>query len=78
MLTCSGLADGVLRDRCGAAEEIEYRGGFMTINKTRGWLYLIAKLLGDVQAVQKGRVGKRILRRIAGKLTGRGLGKLFR
>jgi hypothetical protein len=50
----------------------------MTINKTRGWLYLIAKLLGDVQAVQKGRVGKRILRRIAGKLTGRGLGKLFR
>jgi hypothetical protein len=50
----------------------------MTINKTRGWLYLIAKLLGDVQAVQKGHVGKRILRRIAGKLTGRGLGKLFR
>jgi hypothetical protein len=50
----------------------------MTINKTRGWLYLIAKLLGDVQALQKGRVGKRILRRIAGKLTGRGLGKIFR
>jgi hypothetical protein len=50
----------------------------MTINKTRGWLYLIAKLLGDVQALQKGRVGTRILRRIAGKLTGRGLGKIFR
>jgi len=50
----------------------------MSISKTRGWLYQIAKLLGDVQAVQKGKVGKRILRRLAGKLTGRGLGKLFR
>jgi hypothetical protein len=50
----------------------------MSISKTRGWLYQIAKLLGDVQAVQNGKVGKRVLRRIAGKLTGRGLGKLFR
>jgi hypothetical protein len=50
----------------------------VTINKTRDWLYQIAKLLGDVQAVQKGKVGERILRRLVGKLTGRGLGKLFR
>jgi hypothetical protein len=43
----------------------------------RGWLYQIAKLMGDVNAVQKGRVPRRIGRRIAGKVTGRMLGRLF-
>ena len=50
----------------------------MSINKTRGFLYWLARLLGDVNAVKKGRVGRRVGRRIAGKATGRGLGKLFR
>lgn len=50
----------------------------MSISKTRGLLYLIACLLGDVNAVQKGKVGKRVARRMAGKVTGRGLGRLFR
>lgn len=50
----------------------------MSVNKTRGFLYLLARLLGDAQAVRKGRVGKRVARRVAGKATGRGLGKLFR
>lgn len=50
----------------------------MSITKTRGLLYLIARLLGDLNAVQKGKVSKRIGRRAAGKLTGRGLGRLFR
>lgn len=45
---------------------------------TRGWLYRIAKFLGDVNAVKKGKVGKRIARRAAGKMTGRGLRKLFK
>jgi hypothetical protein len=44
----------------------------------RGFLYLLGKLMGDVNAVQKGRVGRRIGRRLAGKATGRGLGKLFK
>jgi len=44
----------------------------------RSFLYLLAKLLGDVNAVRKDRVGKRIGRRIAGKVTGRGLRRLFR
>ncbi|HKK31926.1 MAG TPA: hypothetical protein VKA18_16195 [Alphaproteobacteria bacterium] len=44
----------------------------------RSFLYLLAKLLGDVNAVRKDRVGKRIGRRIAGKATGRGLRRLFR
>ena len=54
------------------------RKSALTINKTRGFLYLLAKLLGDFQAAGKGRIGKRIARRAAGRATGKGLGKLFR
>lgn len=50
----------------------------MKINKIRSALYKSAKVLGDVNAVQKGIVGKRIARRAAGKVTGRLLGKLFK
>ncbi|WCQ99116.1 hypothetical protein [Paracoccus aestuarii] len=53
----------------------------MSINKFRGLLYTLAKLLGDVQAVRsprKGAITRRIGRRLAGKATGRMLGKLFR
>lgn len=50
----------------------------MGINRTRGTLYKLARLLGDVNAVKRGRVGRRVGRRIAGKATGRGLGRLFR
>jgi hypothetical protein len=50
----------------------------MSINKTRGFLYGLARFLGDVQAVKRGRLGRRISRRIAGRGTGRILGKLFR
>jgi hypothetical protein len=50
----------------------------MSPKSVRGWLYLIAKLMGDVNAVQKGRVGRRIGRRIAGKATGRALGRIFK
>jgi hypothetical protein len=32
----------------------------MSIGKTRGFLYWLARLLGDVNAVQKGKVRKRI------------------
>ena len=44
----------------------------------RSFLYALARLLGDVNAVQKGRVGKRIARRAAGKATGRAMGRLFK
>jgi hypothetical protein len=50
----------------------------MSINKTRGILYRIARILGDVQAVKRGRVGRRMGRRVSGKLAGRLLSKLFR
>jgi hypothetical protein len=43
----------------------------------RSLLYTIAKLLGDYNAVEKGRVGRRIARRIYGKATGRQARRLF-
>ncbi|MFS3912930.1 hypothetical protein ACL9ST_01530 [Bacillus australimaris] len=50
----------------------------MKVNKIRSALYKSAKILVDVNAVQKGTVGKRIAKRAAGKTTGRLLGKLFK
>jgi len=44
----------------------------------RSFLYWLARLLGDVNAVKRGKVGRRIGRRVAGKATGRLLGKLFK
>jgi hypothetical protein len=50
----------------------------MGISKTRGLLYCLARLLGDVSAVQKGKVARRVTGRLAGKATGRALRKLFK
>jgi len=50
----------------------------MSISKSRGFLYRLAKFLGDWQAVSSGRIGRRIGRRAAGKVTGKGLRKLFK
>ena len=44
----------------------------------RNLLYVMAKLLGDINAVKRGKIGKRIARRVAGKITGRCLGRFFR
>lgn len=48
------------------------------MNGFRTLLYKLARILGDVNAVERGSVGKRIGRRVAGKATGKGLGKVFR
>jgi len=45
------------------------------MSKTRSFLYFLAKLLGDMSAVQKGKIGKRAARRAAGKLAGKGFKK---
>ncbi len=44
----------------------------------RSSLYKIARIMGDVNAVKKGKVGKRVARRAAGKATGRTLRKLIK
>ena len=54
----------------------------MTLSQFRSKLYAMAKLLGDVQAATHKKPGtaipKRIGRRIAGKVTGRLIGALFK
>ena len=54
----------------------------MSISQFRSKLYAIAKIAGDVQAVTHKKPGtaipKRIGRRIAGYLAGRGIGSIFK
>jgi hypothetical protein len=44
----------------------------------RSWLYWLARLLGDVNAVEKGptAIAKRVKRRIIGRIAGRIIGRL--
>lgn len=48
------------------------------MNALRSFLYQFARLLGDINAVKRGTVAKRVERRVAGKITGRILRGLFR
>lgn len=50
----------------------------MNINNIRSFFYKTSKYLGDVNAVQKGTIGKRIIRRAAGKTTGKLMKKIFK
>ena len=51
----------------------------MKLSKTRSSLYTIARLIGDVQAVKGGpnKMLRRLLRKKAGRMTGRGLSTGF-
>jgi len=44
----------------------------------RSLLYFLARLLGDISAIRKGRIGRRIARRLVGKAVGRGMWRLFK
>lgn len=44
----------------------------------KSMLYKLLKYSNDVNAVKKGKVGKRIGRRVVGKAAGKGIGKLFK
>lgn len=44
----------------------------------RSILYKLGKFLGDVNAVKKGRLGRRVGRRVAGKATGKAMRKIFK
>lgn len=41
--------------------------------RLRGWLYLVARLMGDATAIRKGCVDRRVGRRLAGRLLSRRL-----
>ncbi len=49
----------------------------MNLNKLRNINYKIARFLGDINAIQKGRTGKRVLRRIIGRLIGKFMRRLL-
>jgi hypothetical protein len=48
----------------------------LTIGKIRRAAYKTGKVLGDVNAVKKGKVAKRVKNRMVGKLLGKAVGKL--
>ncbi len=53
----------------------------MSVNKTRGFLYWLARLLGDFSAVSSGspkKMTKRVGRRVAGRASGKAMRKFFR
>ena len=50
----------------------------MSTGQIRSLLYLLSRLLGDVNAAKRGTVSKRIARRAVGRVIGQGLGRLFR
>jgi len=53
----------------------------MSLNKTRGYLYKLARLLGDFQAISSGssqKMTKRVGRRITGRAAGKTMRKLFK
>jgi hypothetical protein len=41
-------------------------------------IYKLLRISNDINAIQKGKVGRRIGRRVAGKATGRLFGKIFK
>ncbi len=49
----------------------------MSINKTRGFLYRLARLLGDFSAISSGS-SKKMTRRVGRRVTGRAAGKTMR
>jgi hypothetical protein len=50
----------------------------MTIASVRRHLYTAARLLGDLNALKRGRVVQRIMWRVVGRFIGRLLGRLLR
>ena len=48
------------------------------IGRLRSLLYTLARSLGNLQAVRRGRVGRRIARVAVGRILGRFLARMFR
>lgn len=51
---------------------------YMNITKIRSLLFKTSKYLGDINAVQKGTIGKRVMRRAAGKASGKLMREIFK
>lgn len=47
----------------------------MKVSRVRSVLYAIARILGDLTAVRKGKARRRVLRRVIGKQVGKRMGR---
>jgi hypothetical protein len=43
----------------------------ITIGKIRSFMYITAKILGDVNAVKRNKIGTRVTNRVTGKVSSR-------
>ena len=50
----------------------------ITIGKIRSFLYITAKMLGDINAVKRNKIGTRVTNRITGKVSSRARSYLSR
>ena len=50
----------------------------ISVGKTRSALYKSAKILGDINAIRRGSIGRRLTHRLTGKISARILSKLIR
>jgi hypothetical protein len=50
----------------------------MTLNTLRSLFYSLARFLGDVNALRRGRIRQRLGNRIVGRIAGRLLRRIFR
>lgn len=41
-------------------------------------IYKMLRVSNDINAIMKGKIGKRIMRRIAGRVSGKGIGRLLK
>jgi hypothetical protein len=48
------------------------------INQIRRLLYALASILGDINAIKRGKAGKRLLRKVAYRKSGSIVNKLFK
>lgn len=44
----------------------------------KDFLYALLRLSNDLNAISRGKVGRRVGRRIVGRVTGRAMGRMFR
>lgn len=63
--------------RRGGGGRVEAQGPLATSVSLRTWLYRLGRWLGDLGAVERGTVGRRVARRAVGKALGRALRRLF-
>lgn len=76
MNTDSYIRDTARQCLMEARSKGQLRAIFAKLNLRRG-LLKASKILGDLKAAEKGKIGRRILRRKAGKITGGLLRRIF-